>query len=143
MSPLARSAPSSAISTLKAKSPLAVCKTRRLSAFEQAASRASTTSAKAKRTASLADFAMAEKIMEMSGLVRRRRVAPAVGTDLGDHQALGAIAVADEHVLTGAKLGDAEAAQSLHVYEDIGCALPLGEGPEAANAVEPFDFAPI
>src|SRR5688500_13082275 len=38
--------------------------------------------------------------------VRAWRVAPAIGADFGDHQTLGAVAVAHEHVLTGPEFGD-------------------------------------
>src|SRR3569623_2495475 len=79
----------------------------------------------------------------MNGLVRRRRVAPAVRPDFCDHLTLGASAVADEHILARPQLGDPEPPQRLHVHEDIGRAVPGGEETEAANAVAPLQLKPL
>src|SRR5690242_20115383 len=51
--------------------------------------------------------------------VRRRSERSAVRADFRSHHALGAGSEADEHRLAGAQLGDAVAAQCLHVHEDV------------------------
>src|SRR6188474_2018129 len=79
----------------------------------------------------------------MSGLVGRWSLAPTVGANLGDHQALGAVAVTHEHILAGAKLRDAEATQRLHMYEHIRGAFTGREEAEAANAIEPLHLEPL
>src|SRR6185312_2854107 len=63
-----------------------------------------------------------------------------VGANLGGHQAFRPWPEADQHGLPGAQLGDAVAAQRLHVHEDVWRALAAGQETEAAQAVEPFDL---
>ena len=55
--------------------------------------------------------------------MRRGRLTPALGANFGDHKTFRALAVADEHELAGAELGDAEAAQRFHVHEHVGGAV--------------------
>src|SRR5262245_2793110 len=62
-----------------------------------------------------------------------------VGMDLGGHQALVAVAEADQHALAGAQLGDTVAAQRFHMNEDVLGALAASQEAEALGAVEPLD----
>lgn len=61
--------------------------------------------------------------------------------DLCGHQALFAVAEADKNHLAGAELRQAEAAQRLHVHEDIFGALAARQEAEALGAVEPLTSA--
>src|SRR5262249_33672520 len=51
--------------------------------------------------------------------------------------------IAHEHELAGPQLGQAEAAQGLHVHEDVGRTLAAGEEPEPAQSIEPLDLRPL
>src|SRR6185437_16194240 len=73
-------------------------------------------------------------------LVRMQAGRPRLGMDLSRHHALGARPEADQHILARAKLGHAEAAQRLHMHEDVRRALPAGQEAETAQPVEPFDL---
>src|SRR5690606_17600554 len=53
-------------------------------------------------------------------------------------KALGAVAVAYQHILTRTQLSDAEAAKRFHVDENVRRALAGRQEAETANAVKPF-----
>src|ERR1041384_158721 len=61
----------------------------------------------------------------------------AVGAHFGRHHALRTGAETHQHGLAGAQLGDAEAAQRLHVDEDVRRAVAAGDEAESAQPVEP------
>ena len=59
--------------------------------------------------------------------------------NFGSHKALVAAPEAHQHDLAGPELGDAVAAQRLHVDEDVLRALAAGQEAEPLGAVEPLD----
>src|SRR5947209_330915 len=67
----------------------------------------------------------------VSLLVRGGTERTAFGPHFRGHEALGAWPKADKHELSGTQFGDAEPAQRLHVHEDVWCAFPTGQEPEA------------
>src|ERR1700730_18782856 len=71
--------------------------------------------------------------------VRGRRTRSRIGANFGGHKAFWAGAVAHEHQLAGAEFSQAEAAQGLHMHEDVGRALAAREEAETAEPIEPFD----
>src|ERR1700760_4211498 len=63
--------------------------------------------------------------------------------DLRGHHALGPRPEAYQHILAGTQLGHAEAAQRLHVHEDVWGTLAAGQEAEAAQTIEPLDLRPL
>ena len=78
-----------------------------------------------------------------SRISARPAVRAAVGAHFGRHQALRAGPEAHQHGLAGPQLGEAEAAQRLHVHEDVRRALAARQEAEAAQPVEPFHHGPL
>ncbi len=75
--------------------------------------------------------------------MRDSRTGSGFRTDFRRHHALGAGPEADQHVLAGPQLGQAEAPQRFHVDEDVRRALAAGQEAEAAQPVEPLDLRPL
>ena len=65
------------------------------------------------------------------------------GTHLGGHQSLRPGSKAHQHVLPRPQLGQPEAAQRLHVDENIGRALAAREEAETAQPIEPLHLRPL
>ncbi len=70
---------------------------------------------------------------------RRDTVRP----QLGGHAALDAHAPADLDDLVRAQLGEAEAAQRLHMHENVRCAFATGEKSKATDPIEPLHPSPF
>src|SRR5262245_55388590 len=61
-----------------------------------------------------------------------------IRTYLGRHQSLRSRPKSHENELSRPQFGQAEAAQGLHVHENVGGALAAGEETETAQPVEPL-----
>src|SRR5512136_295650 len=80
------------------------------------------------------------KIRELVGSESQR---PTVGPNLGRHQALWPRPKPDQDRLPRPQLGDAVAAQRLHVHEDIGGPFATRQEAKPAQTVEPFDLGAL
>src|SRR6516165_1057196 len=89
------------------------------------------------------DFAHPADRIEQKRLVGGWADWRALGPYLGCHQALWSRTKAHHDELARPQLGDAKAAQRLHVHEYVGRALATGEEAEATQPVEPFDLGPL
>jgi hypothetical protein len=63
--------------------------------------------------------------------------------NFGRHHPLGAGPEPDEHILARTQLRHAEAAQGLHVHEDIGRPLAAGQEAEPTQPIEPLDLVGV
>src|SRR5580698_1085032 len=75
--------------------------------------------------------------------VRGQTERSALGTNFGRHQALRAGSEPHQHELAGTQLRHTEAAQSLHMDEDIGSPVASCHKPETAKPIEPIDLCPF
>src|SRR4029453_4269869 len=74
------------------------------------------------------------------GSVRRRAGRRAFRAHLGRHQSLWPGSKAHENVLARPQFSQAEAAQRLHMNENVGGALAAGQEAEAPQPIEPLDL---
>ncbi len=72
--------------------------------------------------------------------MRNRQSATTVGMNLGSHQTLVTITVANHHKLAGSKLRQAVSAQGFHVNENVFGAIFAGQKTVPFGSVKPFNL---